>query len=86
VLRPGGYFDTELVGDTWRKAGVEVTQHFWRRPLAAAIDAFAEAGFMVDRILEPQPSPEALRRFPDELGEFVGVPGFIVYRLRLMVN
>lgn len=41
----GGYFDTELVSDTWNKGGVEVTQHFWRRPLAAVINAFADAGF-----------------------------------------
>ncbi|MFJ6216718.1 class I SAM-dependent methyltransferase [Streptomyces sp. NPDC092296] len=81
--RQGGYFETELVSDTWRKADVEVTQHFWRRPLAATVDAFAEAGFAVDRVVEPQPSPEALRRFPVELGGLVGVPVFIVYRLRL---
>lgn len=79
----GGYFDQELVSDTWRKADVEVTQHFWRRPLSAAVDAFAGAGFAVDRVIEPQPSPEALLRFPEELGALVGVPGFIVYRLRL---
>jgi SAM-dependent methyltransferase len=42
----GGYFDTELVSDTWRKAGVEVTQHFWRRPLAAVFGAFADAGWI----------------------------------------
>ena len=35
------YFDTELVSDTWRKADVEVTQQFWRRPLAAALGADA---------------------------------------------
>jgi SAM-dependent methyltransferase len=79
----GGYFDAELVSDTWRKADVEVTQHFWRRPLAAALGAFADAGFMVDRIAEPQPSAEALRLFPDDLGTVVGVPWFIVYRLWL---
>jgi SAM-dependent methyltransferase len=77
----GGYFDTRLVSDTWRKADVEVTQHYWRRPLAAVLDAFADAGFMVDRVAEPQPSPEALRLFPDDLGTVVGVPSFIVYRL-----
>src|SRR5580658_1871814 len=27
----GGYFDTELVSDTWRKADVEVSQQFWGR-------------------------------------------------------
>jgi SAM-dependent methyltransferase len=79
--RRGGYFDTELVSDTWRKADVEVTQHFWRRPLAAAFAAFADGGFRVDRIAEPQPSAEALRLFPEDLSDLVGVPLFIVYRL-----
>jgi SAM-dependent methyltransferase len=79
--RRGGYFDTELVSDTWRKADVEVTQYFWRRPLGAVFDAFADAGFKVDRIAEAQPSAEALRLFPDDLGPVAGVPSFIVYRL-----
>jgi SAM-dependent methyltransferase len=79
----GGYFDTELVADTWQKGEVEVTQQFWRRPLAATLDAFADAGFVVDRVVEAQPSPEALARFPGELTGLVGVPTFIVYRLWL---
>jgi SAM-dependent methyltransferase len=68
----GGYFDTELVSDTWRKADVEVTQQFWRRPLAAALGAFADAGFMVDRVAEAQPSAEAVRLFPDDLHGLAG--------------
>jgi len=79
----GGYFDTELVADTWRKADVEVRQQFWRRPLGAVLEAFADAGFRLDRVVEPQPSAEALRLFPHELGPAVGVPLFIVYRLWL---
>jgi SAM-dependent methyltransferase len=79
----GGYFDTELLADTWSKAGVEVCQQFWRKPLGAVFGAFADAGFAVDRIAEPQPSAEALRLFPDELTGLVGVPCFIVYRLWL---
>lgn len=79
----GGYFDTELICQTWRKADVQVTQRFWRRPLAAVLGAFADAGFKVDRVVEPQPSAEALRRFPDDLRRIVGVPSFIVYRLWL---
>lgn len=79
----GGYFDTELVTDTWRKADVEVSQRFWRRPLSAIADAFADAGFVIDRIAEPQPSQEALGRYPSELAGIVGIPTFIVYRLRL---
>ena len=79
----GGYFDTELVTDTWRKAEVEVSQQFWRRPLSAVAGAFADAGFVIDRIAEPQPSQETLEQFPSELAGIAGVPTFIVYRLRL---
>ena len=56
----GGYFDTELLSETWHKGGVEVSQQFWRRPLGAVLGAFADVGFVVDRVLEPQPSDEAL--------------------------
>jgi SAM-dependent methyltransferase len=79
----GGYFDTELVTDTWRKADVEVSQRFWKRPLSAVAGAFADAGFVIDRIAEPQPSQEALERYPAELAGIAGIPVFIVYRLRL---
>lgn len=79
----GGYFETELVSDTWIKADVEVTQWFWRRPLSAVVDAFADEGFLLERVAEAQPSPEALALF-DELSVVDGVPCFIVYRLRLL--
>jgi SAM-dependent methyltransferase len=79
----GGYFDTELVTDTWRKADVEVSQRFWKRPLSAVANAFADAGFGIDRIAEPRPSPAALERYPAELADIADIPNFIVYRLKL---
>lgn len=78
----GTYFDTELVSDTWEKAGVEVTQHFWRRPLCVVVDAFAAAGFVVERVAEPQVDDEAISRFGDEAAQLVGRPTFVMYRLR----
>ena len=62
---------------------MEVTQHFWRRPLVAVINAFADAGFFVERVVEGRPSAEALARFPAELSAVNAAPSFIVYRLRL---
>jgi len=47
------------------------------------LGAFADAGFRVDRVAEPQPSAEALRLFPDDLGPVAGIPSFIAYRLWL---
>lgn len=79
---PGrGYFDKHLVGDRWVKGGVEVTQYFWHRTLADTVQAFAEGGFVVERVLEPQPSPDLLARFPEELAKVDGAPWFAVYRL-----
>jgi hypothetical protein len=60
----GGYFDTELVSDTWQKGGVTVTQHFWKRPLSADVDEFADAGFVIERVVEPQPSGRSSRAVP----------------------
>ena len=80
----GTYFDTELVSDTWDKAGVEVTQYFWRRPLSAVIREFSAAGFAVDGIVEARPDPEAVARYPQDLAPLVDEPSFIAYRLRLL--
>jgi SAM-dependent methyltransferase len=79
----GGYFDQELVSETWTKAGIEVTQHYWRRSLAAAVDAFADAGFGIERLAEPRPTADDIRRFPAELEKPGRHPSFIIYRLRL---
>ncbi len=65
------------------KGDIEVRQRFWRRPLGATADSFADAGFAIERVAEPQPSAEAVERYPAELSDHVGDPIFIVYRLRL---
>ena len=59
-----------------------MTQRFWRRPLGLVFDAFADAGFSVDRVVEARPTEDAIVRFP-ELREVVTTPSFIVTRLRL---
>ncbi|HEV3266710.1 MAG TPA: class I SAM-dependent methyltransferase [Acidimicrobiales bacterium] len=82
----GGYFDTELVSDSWQKGDVNVIQYFWRRPLSSVVRAFSDAGFVIDRVSEPQPTPEGLERFPADLASAEGVPGFIVYRLLLRTS
>ena len=83
----GDCFDTELVTETWQKGTVEATtQHFWRRPLSLVVAAFADAGFVIDRVAEPRPDPDALVRFPDDLEDVKGFPGFIVYRMLPRLN
>lgn len=74
------YFATELMTQTWCHAGVASKVSFWRRPLGAVIDAFADSGFLIERIKEAQVEGEALRRFPGEAPRIEGKPTFIAYK------
>jgi hypothetical protein len=76
------YFSTRLVTDTWEKRGVEVTQAFWRRPLGAVVDDFADAGFVIERIDEPRVDATALERFGSDAARIEGRPTFIGYLAR----
>ena len=55
----------------------------WRTWPSRCRSRRGRAGFVIDRIAEPRPAAEALGRYPDDLAQIVGVPIFIVYRLRL---
>ena len=59
---PAPYFETVLLTDTWSKGGREFQVRFYHRPISAIVDALADAGFLIERIPEPLPDPDA---FPD---------------------
>jgi hypothetical protein len=60
IAPPGSsYFDTVLLTDVWRKGGRDYEVHFYHRPISAIVDALADAGFLIERIPEPVPSPTA---------------------------
>ena len=73
-----------VLGWTNGKIFIPLSFRFWKRPLSAVASAFADAGFGIDRIAEPRPSPEALERYPAELADIADIPNFIVYRLTLV--
>jgi SAM-dependent methyltransferase len=71
------YFATEVLEDEWPEIG---RVRFYRRPLAAMFDALHEAGFQVDRLLEPQPT-EAFREADPKNYEKVRThPWFLLIR------
>lgn len=71
------YFATEPWTDTWTIAGQEVPMRFWRRPLHELTDALTDAGFVIERLAEPQPLAEAKDRFPREHGLLSTRPRFL---------
>lgn len=75
----GSYFDTSAVTEVWRK-GWEITA--WRAPLTLLCEEFAEAGFLIERLVEPLPVPEMADEHPDVHAALSISPGFVLFRLR----
>lgn len=79
-LRLGGsYFDTRPVSEVWSK-GWEVTT--WVTPLTQLTEEFAAAGFLIERLIEPQPAAAMAEAYPETFTRLSTEPGFILFRLR----
>jgi SAM-dependent methyltransferase len=75
----GSYFDVEKLDEVWHR-GWRV--QYWRQPLSRSCDEFAEAGFLIERLVEPRPHPDMAERFPEYYAKLLREPGFIDFRLR----
>ena len=74
------YFETELVESKWGGFGVKVYVPCFRRPLNALLNPLIETGFIIDRILEPQPTEEFKKADSKRYEELSKRPGFICVR------
>jgi SAM-dependent methyltransferase len=80
-LRHGGsYFDHRVVQETWSRGW---TVRFWLTPLETTCEEIYQAGFLIERLTEPRPAPEAAALEPAEYERLGREPrGFIAFRLR----
>lgn len=76
------YFATELLTDRWSKAGIMMEASFWRRPLSDVVNTFADAGFVLDRLLEPRLTEEDRARHAEDSAGLEDVPVRAIYRWR----
>ena len=74
------YFEVERVEYEWTGFGPHVRVPSYRRPLSAMIQPLLEAGFTLERILEPIPTEEFRRQAPTHYAELIRSPGFICVR------
>jgi SAM-dependent methyltransferase len=79
-LRHGGsYFDTRVIHETWSR-GWQV--HYWLAPLEVTCDEIFRAGFLIERLTEPRPAPEAAALDPASYEQLTREPrGFMAFRL-----
>jgi SAM-dependent methyltransferase len=78
----GNYFQVERVEYEWRGFGPPVMVPYYRRPLGAMVNPLIGAGFVLERVLEPQPVEEFRRVDPKDFDKLMRRPGFICFRAR----
>jgi hypothetical protein len=69
-----------LVESEWRGFGVPVRVPSYRRPLGAMVNPLVEAGFVLERILEPVPTEQFRDREPEAYKALTRRPGFMCVR------
>lgn len=79
-LRHGGsYFDSRVIAETWSK-GWQL--RYWHAPLERTCEEIFAAGFLIERLWEPRPQPEAAAIDGPEYELLSREPrGFIAFRL-----
>jgi SAM-dependent methyltransferase len=79
-VRLGGrYLEARTVTETW-STGWEVTA--WHLPLTVLAAEFAEAGFVIERLVEPLPDPAMAISHPKDFDKLSATPFFVLFRLR----
>ena len=77
------YYATELVGSEWRGfPGVRVHMPSYRRSLDSILNPLIEAGFTLERTVEPRATEELKRADPEHYAELSRQPCFLCLRAR----
>ncbi len=77
------YFELELFEMTWRGFGEpDPVVKAYRRSLADALNPLIDAGFILDRLLEPRPTEEFRAADPEYYAILNRQPGFLCIRAR----
>jgi SAM-dependent methyltransferase len=78
-FEPERYLETELIDDYWEWVG---TVRFFRRPLSGVIQSVVDAGFVIEKLVEPLPTEEFRRQKPESYANALRWPEFLIIRAR----
>jgi ubiquinone/menaquinone biosynthesis C-methylase UbiE len=81
-LRKGGsYFQATLETDIWHTASGDQPVQFWRESLSGLCTAATDAGFLIEKVIEPVPAETMRERYPEDYEKLSREPGFLILRL-----
>ena len=71
------YFETEKVSVEFTGFGEPISVPYFRRPLGDMLNAIVEAGFCLEKIIEPTPTEQFRRADPENHEKLSRMPGFL---------
>ncbi|HST61119.1 MAG TPA: class I SAM-dependent methyltransferase [Longimicrobium sp.] len=78
-FKPARYLDVELLDDEWDGVG---TVRFYRRPISRIVNDLADAGFGIERMVEPLPTETFRQLKPEAYAQLLRQPQFLLIRAR----
>lgn len=82
VFKRENYFMTELLDDEWDTHNGKVKVQFYRRPLSKIIASVIEAGFVIEKLLEPMPTEQFKMEQPKVYDRLTKNPQFLFIKAR----
>lgn len=76
------YFLTEILSDEWETDKDKVKVQFYRRPLYKIVSPVLEAGFIIEKLLEPMPTEKFKELQPEVYEKLTKRPQFLFIRAR----
>jgi SAM-dependent methyltransferase len=76
------YMETELLEDEWTMGEEEIKVQFYRRPLNKMLQPLIDAGFYIEKILEPEPSKEFREKLPEAYERLLKRPNFLFIKAK----
>jgi SAM-dependent methyltransferase len=82
LIHGGSYWDVRIAEEHWGGT-LDMDVRFWLEPLDVTCAAIADAGFLIERLVEPRPDAAAASLTPGSHERLTREPrGFIAFRLR----
>ena len=82
AFKKENYFLNELINDEWQTNNGTVKVQFYRRPLNAIIASVIDAGFTIEKLLEPMPVKQLKTKHPNIYDRLARKPQFLFIRAK----
>lgn len=79
MFKKENYFAQELIEDEWSGfKGKKIKVRFYRRSLHSMADTLNKTGFTIENIIEPRPTKECQKLYPQDYQKLSTKPWFLI--------